>query len=222
MQWSIRRTGSRPGTLLAEVACPSGLRSTPRKRVWVKVHRGFKSHRYRQSKGPTRSVLLTWGPSSFPPRSATSDTPPRKIGDDGDRYRVVRAPGKWLSAHGSARRRRATSGDRPVVRARRTSRRLQWRERLSGACGCRVPSGSLRALHHCGLHELRTDDGHFFERVGGPLTDGSGNPPHGWGNPIQSGQLVVTEELAVFTDDLSHREEFRLREGATDFLQICS
>ena len=30
------------------VACPSGLRSTPRKRVWGKLHRGFKSHRHRQ------------------------------------------------------------------------------------------------------------------------------------------------------------------------------
>ena len=29
------------------VACPSGLRSTPRKRVWVQAHRGFKSHRHR-------------------------------------------------------------------------------------------------------------------------------------------------------------------------------
>src|SRR3954453_22700451 len=66
MQWPIRETGSRPGTLLAEVACPSGLRSTPRKRVWVKVHRGFKSHRYRQSKGPTRMIMRKWGPSSFP------------------------------------------------------------------------------------------------------------------------------------------------------------
>ena len=31
------------------VACPSGLRSTPRKRVMVHRHRGFKSHRHRQS-----------------------------------------------------------------------------------------------------------------------------------------------------------------------------
>ena len=62
---AIRGTGLRPGTLLAEVACPSGLRSTPRKRVWVKVHRGFKSHRYRQSKGPTRVNMRLWGPSSF-------------------------------------------------------------------------------------------------------------------------------------------------------------
>ena len=34
------------------VACPSGLRSTPRKRVWVQAHRGFKSHRHRQPNAP--------------------------------------------------------------------------------------------------------------------------------------------------------------------------
>ena len=36
-----------PPLLFAAVMCPSGLRSTPRKRVWVKAHRGFKSHRHR-------------------------------------------------------------------------------------------------------------------------------------------------------------------------------
>ena len=75
---------------------------------------------------------------------------------------------------------------------------------------------------HCGIHELKTDDGRFFERADGPLTDGNGNPPPGWDNPYQSGQLVVTEDAAVFTDDSGHREEFRLRQGATDFLQICA
>ena len=31
------------------VPCPSGRRSMSRKHVWVQVHRGFKSHRHRQS-----------------------------------------------------------------------------------------------------------------------------------------------------------------------------
>ncbi|SPD88380.1 exported protein of unknown function [Micropruina glycogenica] len=45
----------RPGPIESPtVACPSGLRSTPRKRVWVFAHRGFKSHRHRQ--GPSHSV----------------------------------------------------------------------------------------------------------------------------------------------------------------------
>src|SRR5665648_883079 len=45
-----RRFGAEPADRVSsqrQVACPSGLRSTPRKRVWVKAHRGFKSHRYR-------------------------------------------------------------------------------------------------------------------------------------------------------------------------------
>lgn len=48
----------------AKVACPSGLRSTPRKRVWVKVHREFESHRYRTLKAPNRRIMRIWGPSS--------------------------------------------------------------------------------------------------------------------------------------------------------------
>ena len=39
------------------VACPSGLRSTPRKRVWVQAHRGFKSHRHRQAIAPDHVVV---------------------------------------------------------------------------------------------------------------------------------------------------------------------
>ncbi len=34
------------------VACPSGLRRTPRKRLWVQAHRGFKSLRHRHAKQP--------------------------------------------------------------------------------------------------------------------------------------------------------------------------
>ena len=41
------------------VACPSGLRSTPRKRVWVQAHRGFKSHRHRQPMLTTSYVLAS-------------------------------------------------------------------------------------------------------------------------------------------------------------------
>ena len=52
-RWVIERNGdseANPPTgyhAQRQVACPSGLRSTPRKRVWVRAHRGFKSHRYR-------------------------------------------------------------------------------------------------------------------------------------------------------------------------------
>src|SRR5665647_1609326 len=36
------------------VACPSGQRSTPRKRVWGRLHRGFKSHRHRHIEHKTQ------------------------------------------------------------------------------------------------------------------------------------------------------------------------
>ena len=101
---------------------------------------------------------------------------------------------------------------------------------LGGCAGIDPPAGAgvqqsatpFELYTHCGVNELRTDDGRFFERADGPLTDGSGNPPPGWGNPSQSGQLVVADDVAVFTDELGHREEFHVREGATDFLQFCA
>ena len=46
------------------VACPSGLRSTPRKRVWAQAHRGFKSHRHRHVVG---GVLTGQRPVGAPP-----------------------------------------------------------------------------------------------------------------------------------------------------------
>jgi hypothetical protein len=100
---------------------------------------------------------------------------------------------------------------------------------LAGCAGVDQPAGPdaqpsatpFELYTHCGIDELRTDDGRYFERADGPLTDGNGNPPPGWDNPYQSGRLVVTDDVATFTDDVGHREEFRLREGATGFLTIC-
>lgn len=75
-------------------------------------------------------------------------------------------------------------------------------------------------LTHCGIDEVM-HDGRWYERVGGPLDDGSGNPPPGWGNPFQEGRLVIEGDTATFTDDAGHREVFQLREGATDFKRVC-
>ena len=44
-------TGPDPPVPSSAVACPSGLRRTPRKRLWVQAHRGFKSLRHRQPDG---------------------------------------------------------------------------------------------------------------------------------------------------------------------------
>ena len=68
------------------VACPSGQRSTPRKRVWVKAHRGFKSHRHRQIRqGPfgDPDVFMDEGIWDFEPPMWFED----KEGDGSHRHR---------------------------------------------------------------------------------------------------------------------------------------
>ena len=74
---------------------------------------------------------------------------------------------------------------------------------------------------HCGIHEL-TFKGQWYERVGGALDDGSGNPPKGWNNPYQLGTLTSDGSTAVFRDSAGHREVFHLRPGATGPVLICS
>jgi hypothetical protein len=74
---------------------------------------------------------------------------------------------------------------------------------------------------HCGIDEL-SFEGKFYERRGGLLDDGNGNPPTGWGNPYQAGWLSGAGAVVVFTDALGHRERFELRAGATGFKRICS
>ena len=80
---------------------------------------------------------------------------------------------------------------------------------------------SFSLYTHCGIDELRVD-GRFYERVGGPLDDGSGNPPKGWDNPYQAGRLSVRGNALVFTDERGHREQFELRADAADYKHICS
>ncbi|MCW5951704.1 MAG: hypothetical protein KIT69_05570 [Propionibacteriaceae bacterium] len=81
-------------------------------------------------------------------------------------------------------------------------------------------------LAHCGIDELRYQ-GHWYERVGGVLDDGDGNPPAGWDNPAQLGRLSAIDSeqpptRVVFTDDHGHHEEFTLRPGATDPKRRCA
>jgi hypothetical protein len=74
---------------------------------------------------------------------------------------------------------------------------------------------------HCGVHELHTADG-WYERVGGVLDDGNGNPPAGWDNPEQRGTLAGSGPTVVFRDRAGHRETFRLRPGATSPKILCA
>ncbi len=74
---------------------------------------------------------------------------------------------------------------------------------------------------HCGIHELQFED-QWYERAGGPLDDGSGNPPPGWDNPEQEGTVTrVDASTLLFSDEAGHREEFVLRDGATGPKQSC-
>ena len=62
---------------------------------------------------------------------------------------------------------------------------------------------------HCGIDYAQV--GNRYYEVTPPLSDGSGNPPPGWGNPYQPGTLtVISPTQAVFTDKAGHRVVFTL------------
>jgi hypothetical protein len=109
-----------------------------------------------------------------------------------------------------------------------------------GACGSSVPARQdsdtrtspasvtaassprpYRLYTHCGIDEARIGS-RYFTAVH-PLSDGSGNPPPGWGNPYEQGKMtVVSSTVAVFRDRAGHEVRFRLRRGATRFQHLCS
>lgn len=74
---------------------------------------------------------------------------------------------------------------------------------------------------HCGIGEIKAL-GKYFERIGGTLGDGFGNPPKGWDNPYDKGTLSVVGNSAVFRDSHGHEVEFKLRPKATGFSTMCS
>jgi hypothetical protein len=62
---------------------------------------------------------------------------------------------------------------------------------------------------HCGIDYAQV--GNRYYEATPPLSDGSGNPPPGWGNPYQPGTLtVISPTQAVFTDQAGHRVVFTL------------
>jgi len=74
---------------------------------------------------------------------------------------------------------------------------------------------------HCGIDEARI--GTRYYAAVHPLSDGSGNPPAGWGNPYQAGTVtLVSGTEAVFTDNAGHRVVFMVRPGAKSFMHVCS
>ncbi|KOX21070.1 MULTISPECIES: hypothetical protein [unclassified Streptomyces] len=74
---------------------------------------------------------------------------------------------------------------------------------------------------HCGIDEARIGSTYFEAET--PLSDGSGNPPEGWGNPVQRGTMTLKSATeAVFTDDAGHEVRFRARPGADAPKRVCA
>jgi hypothetical protein len=74
---------------------------------------------------------------------------------------------------------------------------------------------------HCGIDNAKIG-GRWFE-ADHPLSDGSGNPPPGWGNPFQPGTIrMLSATVAEFRDSLGHVVRFHLRAGATGRKQVCA
>jgi hypothetical protein len=86
------------------------------------------------------------------------------------------------------------------------------------------PSGSSAPYSlytHCGIDEANV--GGRWYRATEPLSDGYGNPPKGWDNPQQKGEVtVVSDTEVVFTDSAGHRVTFVLRPYASGPLQVCA
>lgn len=73
---------------------------------------------------------------------------------------------------------------------------------------------------HCGIDEANIE-GRWYQ-ANPPLSDGSGNPPKGWGNPFQQGVVTFTSETeVVFSDDAGHRVLLILRAGASGPRRVC-
>lgn len=74
---------------------------------------------------------------------------------------------------------------------------------------------------HCGIWETRFAEAQWLTEP--ELSDGSSNPPAGWGNPYQSGRMrLLTATTAEFRDSAGHVVLFRLRPGASTFLRLCA
>ena len=81
-------------------------------------------------------------------------------------------------------------------------------------------SAPYRLYTHCGVISA-TINGSIFSAEPA-LTDGSGNPPPGWGNPYDSGEMSLTSPPpAEFRDPAGNSAHFTELPQAPD-LAICS
>ena len=74
---------------------------------------------------------------------------------------------------------------------------------------------------HCGIDWARIH-GRWY-RASPPLSDGSGNPPSGWGNPYQQGTIrMISSTEAEFADSAGHHVRFILQPYGTGPTQVCA
>lgn len=106
---------------------------------------------------------------------------------------------------------------------------------VAALAGCSGPVGPYRdgeplavgdsvayELHtHCGIGEVRIGAAYFATPE--LLSDGNGNPPPGWGNPVQKGELtLVSADEARFADEAGHQITLVIRPGATSYRASCT
>lgn len=78
----------------------------------------------------------------------------------------------------------------------------------TGLAGCGESERSVELYTHCGVIDLEID-GVWYEREGGLLSDGNGNPPPGWENPYQEGTVEsLGDDAVIFKDSAGHEEKF--------------
>lgn len=90
----------------------------------------------------------------------------------------------------------------------------------STAMTTRAHAGRPYQLYtHCGVKWAKIDG--TFWRAKHPLSDGSGNPPAGWGNPFQDGTLVFVGPTTARFDSPAGGVTFE-RTSRTEPPTICS
>ena len=78
---------------------------------------------------------------------------------------------------------------------------------------------SVDLYTHCGLRHVDFDGAEW--EISGLLSDGSGNPPEGFNNPIDHGTLtLMSEETAVYVSEFGERRELR-RGGGLPSVEGC-
>ncbi len=93
--------------------------------------------------------------------------------------------------------------------------------RVSGPQASPRPAAPYSLYTHCGISGALID-GRWYQ-AWPPLSDGSDNPPPGWGNPYQRGTIrMISSTEAVFSDPERHHVRFVLRPGATGPVRLCA